>query len=81
MHVLEGDASTIRWTATTRAASWRRRDRGEPAHEVLGEHRQALLGLVMAGEPAGQHVERLVGTVDMGHHVGPDLVLEQRIDP
>ena len=55
--------------------------RRQPADEVLGEHRQALLGLVVAGEPAGQHVERLVGAVDVGHDVGPHLVVEQRLDP
>ena len=52
--------STIAWTATTRAASWRSRRGREAADEVLGEHGQALLGLVVAGQPAGEHVERLV---------------------
>ena len=47
--------SSIWWTATTRAASWRRRFAGESAHEVLGEHRQPLLGLLGAGETTGEH--------------------------
>ena len=36
---------SISCTATTRAASWRRRPCGQPAYEVLGEHREALLSL------------------------------------
>ena len=28
--------------------------RGQPAHEVLGEHREALLRLLVAGQTAGQ---------------------------
>ena len=54
--------------------------RREPADEVLGEHGQALLGLVVAGESGAQESQRLVGAVDVGDDVGADFVLEQGVD-
>ena len=51
--------------------------RGEPAREILGEHRETFLRLLVAGEAAGERPQLLVGAVDIGDHVGPDFVVKQ----
>ena len=81
VHVLEGHAVDHQVDRDDPRGQLAQPGRRQPAHEVLGEHGEALLGLVVPGQPAGEHVQRLVGTVDVGHHVGPDLVVEQRLDP
>ena len=55
--------------------------RGQPADEVLGEHREALLGLLVTGQTAGQDPELLVRAVDEGDDVGADFVVQQRFGP
>ena len=52
---------------------------GEAAAADLGEHREPLLGLVVASESGAEHLDRLRGPVDLGDEVGADLVLEQRV--
>ena len=56
-------------------------ERGEAAAGDLGEHGEALLGLVVAREPDAEHLDRLVAAVGLGHQVGADLVVEQRLGP
>lgn len=44
----------------------------------LGDNCQVLLGLVIAGEPGAEHLDRLCGTVDLRDEVGADLVMDER---
>ena len=53
--------------------------RRETTDEILGEHRQAFLGLVVVGETSAEEAQRLVATVDVGDDVRADLVLQQRV--
>jgi hypothetical protein len=55
--------------------------RVQPAGEVLGEHRQPLLGLVVTRQPDRQQFQGLPGAVVVGDDVGADLVVQQRLDP
>ena len=55
--------------------------RGQPADEVLGEHREALLRLLVTGQAAGQDPERLVRAVDEGDDVGADFMVQQCLGP
>ena len=55
--------------------------RVQPAGQVLGEHGEALLGLVVAGQADGQQRQGLPGAVLVGDDVGADLVVQQRLDP
>ena len=55
--------------------------RGQPAYEVLGEHREALLSLLVTGQTAGQYPELLVRAVDEGDDVGADFVVQQCFGP
>ena len=48
--------------------------------EVLGEHGKTLLGLVVARQSDRQQRQWLPGAVLVGHDVGPDLVMQQRVD-
>ena len=54
--------------------------RRETPGEVLGEHGQAFLGLVVAGESGAEQAQRLAGAVHVGDDVRADLVLEQGVD-
>ncbi len=55
--------------------------RVEATDQVLGQEREPLLERLVAGEPAGEHAQRLGPAVGVGHHVGADLVLQERVDP
>ena len=53
----------------------------QPADQVLGQHGQAFLQRLVPGQPGVELPERLRPAVEVGQHVGADLVLEQRLDP
>ena len=52
---------------------------GELAGGDLGQHRDTLLGLVVAGETGAHHLQWLVGAVDLGDQVGAHLMLDERV--
>ncbi len=52
---------------------------GEPAAADLREHREPLLGLVVAGETGAEHLDRLRRAVDLGDEVRAHLVLDERV--
>ena len=72
--------SSILSTATTRAASTRRRRGSNPPCQVLREHGQTLLGLVIARQSDRQQCQRLPGAVLIGDDMGADLVVQQGPD-
>ena len=53
--------------------------RRQPAGEILGEHGQPFLRLVVAGQSSAEQPQRLTRAVDVGDDVRTDLVLEQRM--
>ena len=73
--------SSILPTATTRGREHPQAPRVQAAGEVLGEHGETLLGLVVPGQPDGQQRQGLPGTVLVGDDVGADLVVQQWLDP
>ena len=54
--------------------------RVQPAGQVLREHGEAFLGLVVAGQSDRQQLQGLPGAVLVGHDVGADLVVQQGLD-
>ena len=54
--------------------------RVQSAGQVLGEHGEALLGLVVAGQPDREQRQRLPGAVLVGDDMGADLVVQQGLD-
>ena len=63
------------------AACQRAQPRGrEAAGEVLGEHGQAFLQLLVAGQPGEELLQRLLPAVEVGEQVRADFVVQQRLD-
>ena len=54
--------------------------RVQPAGQVLREHGESLLGLVVAGQADRQQRQWLPGAVLVGDDVGADLVVQQGLD-
>ena len=52
----------------------------EPADQPLGQDRQPLLQVLVAGQPVVQERERLGASVGVGQDVRPDLVRQERPD-
>src|SRR6478736_8377097 len=52
----------------------------QSADDVLGEHGQALLGLVVSGQPDREQLQWLPAAVLIGDDVGADLVVQQGLD-
>ena len=54
--------------------------RVQPAGQVLREHGETFLGLVVARQSDRQQLQGLPGAVLVGHDVGADLVVQQGLD-
>ena len=86
-------SSCSRWNVSTNERPFDQRLDGEhpagerpqprprqPADQVLGEHREPFLQLLVPGEPRVELLERLLLAVEVGEQVRADFVVQQRLD-
>jgi hypothetical protein len=55
--------------------------RVQSAGQILREHGKTLLGLVIARQSDPQQRQWLPGAIEVGDHMGADLMMQQRLDP